>query len=126
MPRVREALRVAPPVAELAARRARESAPITAARAGARGLGPAAATRARARSAVPNLFDFVIEEALAEPGATVESVAAAIARSTPFLTAVQLGMAHVPPASGIPSKAQMTRIKLAKAFSAPTSGTMFS
>ena len=55
---VREALRVAPPVAELAARRARESAPITAARAGARGLGPAAATRARARSAVPNLFDF--------------------------------------------------------------------
>jgi hypothetical protein len=123
---VREALRVAPPVAELVSRRARESAPVTAARAGERGLAPAVATGVRVRSAVPNLFDFIIEEALAEPGATVESVAAAIVRSTPFLTAVQLGMAHVPPAGGIPSRAQMTRIKLAKAFSAPTSGTMFS
>jgi hypothetical protein len=75
---------------------------------------------------VPNLFEAVIAKALAEPGATVESVATAIAGSAPFLTAVQLGMAHVPPASGVPARAQMTRIKLAKAFSAPTSGTMFS
>ncbi|MGE3159851.1 MAG: S8 family serine peptidase [Xanthobacteraceae bacterium] len=119
---VREALRLAPPVRT--ARVARESVSATAARAGARGLVPAA-TRPRGRSALPNLFEFVIEEALAEPSATVESVATAIARSSPFLTAVQLGMAHVPPANGIPSQAQMTRIKLAKAFSAPTGGTMF-
>jgi len=121
---VREALRLAPPVRGPTARVARESVSATAARAGARGLVPAA-TRPRGRSALPNLFEFVIEEALAEPSATVESVATAIARSSPFLTAVQLGMAHVPPANGIPSQAQMTRIKLAKAFSAPTGGTMF-
>jgi subtilisin family serine protease len=121
---VREALRVAPPAAERAARR--ESASVTAGRAGGRRHAPTAVTRAGARSAMPNLFDFIIGEALAAPGATAESVAEAIARSPPFLTAVQLGMAHVPPAGGIPSKAQMTRIKLGKAFSAPTSGTMFS
>jgi len=111
---VREALRVAPPIpAGVAERRVRATAPVVHA-------------RSRSRGAVPNLFEFIIEEALAEPDATVESVAAAIARSTPFLAAVQLGMAHVPPDSGIPTRAQITRIKLAKAFSAPTSGTMFS
>jgi hypothetical protein len=109
---VREALRLTPPAAAVAARPARETARV--------------AARPGARGALPNLFDFIIEEALAAPGATADSVAEAIARSPPFLTAVQLGMAHVPPAAGIPSKAQVTRSKLGKAFSAPTSGTMFS
>ncbi len=48
-------------------------------------------------SAIPNLFNFVITEALEKPGATAESVAAAIASSEPFLRAVQLGMANVKP-----------------------------
>jgi hypothetical protein len=48
-------------------------------------------------SAIPNLFNFVITKALEKPGATAESVAAAIASSEPFLRAVQLGMANVKP-----------------------------
>jgi hypothetical protein len=75
--------------------------------------------------AVPNLFDFIIDEALKQPGATAESVAAAIASSEPFLKAVRLGLAHVTPSDGIPTTAQFTRSTLAKAFSSPTAGTMF-
>ncbi len=76
-------------------------------------------------SAVPNLFEFVIAEALEKPGATAESVAAAIASSEPFLKAVRLGMAHVTPPGGEPTTADVTRGTLAKAFSSPTAGTMF-
>lgn len=76
-------------------------------------------------SAVPNAFEFVIAEALDMPGATAESVAAAVASSAPFLKAIQLGMSHQTPSGGVPSVAQVVRGKLAKAFSAPTSGTMF-
>jgi hypothetical protein len=76
-------------------------------------------------SAVPNLFEFVLAEALERPGATAESVAAALAASDPFLKAVRLGMAHVTPPGGAPTTAQVTRGKLAKAFSSPTAGTMF-
>jgi hypothetical protein len=76
-------------------------------------------------SALPNAFEFVIAEALDTPGATAESVAAAIASSQPFIKAVQLGMVYEPPAGGIPNVAQVVRGKLAKAFSSPTSGSMF-
>ena len=41
-------------------------------------------------SVLPNLFESVIAKALARPGATTESVAAAIASSHPFLKAVRL------------------------------------
>jgi hypothetical protein len=76
-------------------------------------------------SAVPNLFEFTIDKALEKPGATAESVAAAIASSEPFLKAVRLGLAHVTPPGGVPTTAQVTRDTLAKAFSSPTAGTMF-
>jgi hypothetical protein len=90
-----------------------------------KGLTAAAETPpASTKGAVPNLFDFIIGEALERPGATAESVASAIASSQPFLKAVQLGMAYAAPAGG-PTNAQETRIKLAQAFSAPTSGAMF-
>jgi hypothetical protein len=77
------------------------------------------------KGAMPNQFEFVFQDALEQPGATAESVAAAIASSTPFLKAVGLGMAHVPAPDGIPTTAQMVLAKVAKALSAPTSGTMF-
>jgi hypothetical protein len=76
-------------------------------------------------SAVPNLFEFIIAEALERPGATAESVAAAIASSEPFLKAVRLGMTHVIPPDCVLTTAQITRTTLAKAFSSPTAGTMF-
>jgi hypothetical protein len=74
-------------------------------------------------SAVPNEFEFIVAVALAKPGATFETVAAAIATSPPFLKAVRLGLSKVPPEGWSP--AQVTRTTLAKAFSAGTAGTMF-
>jgi subtilisin family serine protease len=111
---VKEALRLAPRVVDLGVMRARERLTATAER-----------PPAGARGAVPNLFEFIIGQALELPGATAESVASAIASSQPFLKAVQLGMAHAAPPAGGPTSAQETRIKLAKAFSAPTSSAMF-
>ena len=110
---VKEALRLAPSVADAAAGRAREASPVV------------VAAQAEVKGAMPNLFEFTIAEALDAPGATVESVAAAIASSSSFLKAVRLGMDYVAPSRGLPTKAQMTRSKLATAFSAPTNGTMF-
>jgi subtilisin family serine protease len=113
---VTEALRRgAPRVAEIGATRA----PVT--------LAAAAANPAliEARSALPNSFDFIIAEALAAPGATVESVAAVIASSPPFLKAVRLGMGYVASPDAVSTKAQATRGKLATALSAPTTSTMF-
>jgi hypothetical protein len=110
---VKEALRLAPRIADAGAGRVRE---ISRAAVGA---------AVEARGALPNLFDSMIGEALAAPNATAESVAAAIASSPLFLKAVKSGMAYVPPSTGLPTKAQMTRTKLAKAFSAPTEGMMF-
>jgi hypothetical protein len=75
--------------------------------------------------ALPNLFEFVIAEALEDPDATPESVATAIASSEPFLKAVRLGLAHVAPPGEVSTTAQITRTTLAKAFSSPTAGTMF-
>jgi hypothetical protein len=75
--------------------------------------------------ALPNLFEDIIAEALEKPGATAESVAAAIASSELFLRAVQLGMAHITPPGKVPTTAQIMRATLAKAFSSPTAGTMF-
>ena len=75
---------------------------------------------------LPNLFNYIITEALEKPGATAESVAAAIASSELFLRAVQLGMAQsITPPGEVPTTAQITRATLAKAFSSPTAGTMF-
>ena len=74
-------------------------------------------------SVLPNLFESVIAEALARPGATTESVAAAIASSHPFLKAVRLGLSKAPPEGWSPE--QVMRITLAKAFSAGTAGAMF-
>jgi subtilisin family serine protease len=108
---VKEALRLAPRVADVRAPRARE------------GFAAAAGVVSAARAALPNPFELIIARALDAPGATAESVAAAIAFSPPFLAAVRSGMAPVP-AGGGPTSAQATRIKLAKAFSAPTSGTI--
>lgn len=108
---VKEALRLAPRVAAAALR--------------ARVPSPFAARAPHDRGAMPNLFNSTIAEALSAPGATPESVAAAIASTPYFLKAVQLGMDHVPPPIGAPTKSQATRSKLAKALSAPTSGTMF-
>jgi subtilisin family serine protease len=85
----------------------------------------AAAAPLEAKSALPNLFDFVIGAALDAPAATVETVATAIASSFEFRKAVQSGMSYIVPPDGIPSKAEATRLKLAKAFSAPTAGGMF-
>jgi hypothetical protein len=77
-------------------------------------------------SAVPNLFEFIIEEALAQEGATVESVALFIAKSDMFLKGVGIGMAHEPPAGQeLPNKAQVMRVVLGQAFSAPTANSMF-
>jgi hypothetical protein len=75
-------------------------------------------------SAVPNLFEFIIAEALEEDGATAESVAATIAASDPFLKAVRKGMDHQTPDGGLPTQAQVMRIALSKAFGAPTAGQM--
>jgi hypothetical protein len=75
-------------------------------------------------SAVPNLFEFIIAEALERDGATAESVAAAIAASDPFLKAVRKGMDHPTPDGGLPTQAQVMRIALSKAFGAPTAGQM--
>jgi len=75
-------------------------------------------------SAVPNLFEFIITEALERDGATAESVATAIAASDPFLKAVRKGMDHQTPEGGLPSQAQVMRMALSKAFSAPTAGQM--
>jgi subtilisin family serine protease len=112
---VTEALRHAPRVAEPVATRAPES------------LAAAAAepSPAEDRSALPNSFEFIIAEALAAPGPTARSVAAAIASSPPFLKAVELGMHFVVPPDGAPTRAQATRGKLAKSLSAPTAGLMF-
>ena len=74
-------------------------------------------------SVLPNLFESVIAEALARPGATTESVAAAIASSHPFLKAVRLGLSKAPPEGWSPE--QVMRLTLAKAFSAGTAGAMF-
>jgi Subtilase family len=107
---VKEALRLAPRVADVRARRARESL-------------AAAEVVPAARAALPDPFELIIAKALDAPGATAESVAAAIAFSPPFLEAVRSGMARVA-ADGGPTNAQATRIKLAKAFSAPTSAAI--
>jgi subtilisin family serine protease len=109
---VQEALRLAPHIADAGALGAGE-------------IAPAAVGAVEARGALPNLFEFTIAEALTAPDATAESVATAIASSLPFLKAVKLGMAYVPPSAGDPSRAQMMRSNLATAFSAPTAGTMF-
>jgi hypothetical protein len=84
---------------------------------------------------LPNLFNSVITEALEKPGATAESVAAAIASSKLFLRAVQLGMANVTNPGEFPGTppgepttehiAHVTRARLEQAFSSPTAGTMF-
>jgi hypothetical protein len=77
------------------------------------------------RSAVPNLFEFIIAEALERDGATAESVAAMIAASDPFLKAVRKGMDHQAPDGGMPpTQAQVMRMALSKAFGAPTAGQM--
>jgi hypothetical protein len=75
-------------------------------------------------SAVPNLFEFIITEALERDGATAESVATTIAASDPFLKAVRKGMDHQTSDTGVPSRAQVMRIALSKAFGAPTAGQM--
>ena len=77
-------------------------------------------------AAVPNLFEFIIAEALEQDGATAESVATTIAASHPFLKAVRRGMDHQPPdtGTGLPSQAQVMRMALSKAFGAPTAGQM--
>lgn len=75
-------------------------------------------------SAVPNLFEFIIAEALDRDGATAESVATKIAASDPFLIAVRKGMDHQTPDGGLPTRAQVMRMALSKAFSAPTAGQM--
>jgi hypothetical protein len=74
-------------------------------------------------SALPNLFNSVIGGALAKPGATVETVAAAIASSEPFLRAVRLGMSEAPPEGW--EAEQVIRTTIAKAFSAGTASGMF-
>lgn len=75
-------------------------------------------------AAVPNLFEFIIAEALERDGATAESVATTIAASRPFLKAVRKGMDHQPldTGTGLPSRAQVMRVS--KAFGAPTAGQM--
>ena len=75
-------------------------------------------------SAVPNLFEFIIAEALEQDGATAEGVAATIAASDPFLKAVRKGMDHQAPDGGLPTQAQVMRIALSKAFGAPTAGQL--
>ena len=75
-------------------------------------------------AAVPNLFEFIIAEALERDGATAEAVAATIAASDPFLRAVRKGMDHQTPDGGLPTQAQVMRMALSKAFGAPTAGQM--
>ena len=85
---MKEALRLAPSVADAAAGRARVASPVC--------------RRApQVKGAMPNLFEFTIAEALDAPGATVESVAAAIASSSYFLKAVRLGMDYVAPSMAL-------------------------
>jgi hypothetical protein len=76
-------------------------------------------------SAVPNLFEFIIAEALERDGATAESVAATIAASDPLLKAVRKGMDHQTPDGGLPTRAQVMRMALSKAFGAGTAAVMF-
>ena len=75
-------------------------------------------------SAVPNLFEFIITEALEQDGATAESVAAAIAASDPFLKAVRKGLDDQAPEGGVLAQAQVMRMALSQAFGAPTAGEM--
>jgi hypothetical protein len=77
-------------------------------------------------AAVPNLFEFIIAEALERDDVTAESVATTIAASDPFLKAVRKGIDHQPPdtGTGLPSRAQVMRMALSKAFGAPTAGQM--
>jgi hypothetical protein len=75
-------------------------------------------------AAVPNLFEFIITEAIEREDATVEDVAAAIAASDPFLRAVSKGMDHQPPGDGVPTQAQVMRLALSKAFGAATASEM--
>ena len=75
-------------------------------------------------AAIPNLFDFIIAAALEQEEATAESIAMTIAASDPFLKAVRKGMDHEPPDSGLPSRPQVMRLALSKAFGAATAGLM--
>ena len=75
-------------------------------------------------AAVPNLFEFIIAEALERDGATAKSVAKTIAASDPFLKAVRKGMDFEPPDGDLPTRAQVMRLALSKAFGAPTAGEM--
>ncbi len=75
-------------------------------------------------AAVPNLFEFIIAEALEQDDATAESVAWTIAASDPFLKAVRKGMDHQTSDGGLPTREQVMRMALSKAFGAPTAGEM--
>jgi subtilisin family serine protease len=77
--------------------------------------------RERIRGAPPNLFEFVIAEALETEHPTPESVARSIAASEPFLKAVRLGLAQAGPLR----PEQVIRSRLRRAFSAGTAGLMF-
>jgi subtilisin family serine protease len=110
---VSDALGVAAARGQIAARRAGETAAVGRMAAGRTGA---------ARS---NQFESVIEAALEQPGATAESVAAALAASAPFVEAVRFGMGRVTTPGGVPRIAQTTRVALAKAFSTSTGGTVF-
>ena len=85
----------------------------------------AAPADAQAKAALPNPFDDIIAAALQAPGASAESVAAAIAFSPPFLKALRSGMVQGPPQGGLPTRASITRTTLAKAISAATASTMY-
>lgn len=74
-------------------------------------------------AAIPNLFEFVISEALSQEGATAETVAAAIAVSDPFLKAVRIGMERGAEENSVPEKFVLGT--LSKAFSAGTANQMF-
>jgi subtilisin family serine protease len=99
--------------------------PRVAARRAAGAPGRALAAEPEARSALPNAFDDIIGTAMSAPGATAETVAAAIAFSAPFLKALRIGMAKHPAQGGIPTAGQITRTTLAKAISSPTTVGMF-
>jgi hypothetical protein len=75
-------------------------------------------------SAVPNLFEFIITEALEQDGATAESVAATIAASDPFLKAVRKGMDNQTPDGGVLAQAQVMRMALSQALGGGTAGEM--
>jgi subtilisin family serine protease len=91
---VKEALRRGLRVADVLARPARDSV----AAAAETELAPV-----EAKSALPNPFDYIIEQALAAPSATVESVATAIASSFFFLKSVHLEMDYVVSPVGVPT-----------------------